>query len=71
MNELGVSRNFVFNDMNTTVYGPSYTDAITSYSADWVLCEGDYALCYYANCTQNENSAPWTPTGKHRPPPEE
>jgi hypothetical protein len=50
---------FTLNDQNTTAYGMAYTDTIISPAADFVPCEGDFALCYYANCTARATASLW------------
>eukprot|EP00658_Telonema_sp_P-2_P072848 TRINITY_DN61939_c0_g1_i1.p1 TRINITY_DN61939_c0_g1~~TRINITY_DN61939_c0_g1_i1.p1 ORF type:complete len:609 (-),score=128.71 TRINITY_DN61939_c0_g1_i1:356-2080(-) len=51
---------FYLNRQNTTVYGPAWSDVIVSYGADFVTCHGEYALCFYSNCTATQEAA-WAP----------
>jgi len=51
---------FVLNQQNTTGYGKAWSDTFTSVEADWVLCDGDYALCFYSNCTANPSPSSWS-----------
>ena len=51
---------FTLNLENTTGYGAAWTDTFESYVADWVMCEGDYALCFYSNCSTLPTAAPWS-----------
>ncbi|CAE8591983.1 unnamed protein product [Polarella glacialis] len=43
----------------TTPWGPAWSDTILSYAADFVVCEGPYALCYYAGCESKDVSGDW------------
>jgi len=55
----GVS-DFKLNTVNTTSYGPAWTDTILSLEADWVMCRGNYAFCFYAKCSKAADAA-WAP----------
>ena len=57
--ELLTASDFALNTLNTTAYGQPWSDTIMSYESDWVVCDGEYALCYYSNCTANAGQAPW------------
>jgi len=50
---------FGLNVQNTTGWGPPWADAILSRVADFVTCHGDYALCYYAQCSLRAEAGKW------------
>jgi len=41
------------NTQQTTPYGPPWAN-VRYGSNEWAICFGPYALCYYANCTPND-----------------
>ena len=57
---LGAS-DFTLNTLNTTAFGPPWSDTYLSLESDWVACEGEYANCYYSNCSANQASSAWAP----------
>mmetsp|Transcript_64790 Transcript_64790/g.163129 ORF Transcript_64790/g.163129 Transcript_64790/m.163129 type:complete len:561 (-) Transcript_64790:187-1869(-) len=50
---------FELNAQNTTPWGPPWADAILSAKADFVVCRGHYALCFYAQCEPRVAAGGW------------